>query len=193
MAFIRAPEPARTKHPARPSLLTDIREGLHYVWHENRIRAVAFCTATSNLFSGMATAVVLLLMSRQLGFGGGKIGLLFAIGGLGAVIGAVIAPRLAAWLGVGRAILFSIVFGAMGPALVAMATGSLAPALLATGLAIEGGTGVAYNINQVSIRQAICPPRLLGRMNASVRLPIVEATAECRARLSAVMAEYEAS
>ena len=34
---------------------------------------------------------------------------------------------------------------------------------------------------------------LKGRMNASVRLPIVEATPECRARLSAVMAEYEAS
>jgi 4-hydroxy-tetrahydrodipicolinate synthase len=34
---------------------------------------------------------------------------------------------------------------------------------------------------------------LKGRMNASVRLPIVEASAECRARLSAVMAEYEAS
>jgi 4-hydroxy-tetrahydrodipicolinate synthase len=32
-----------------------------------------------------------------------------------------------------------------------------------------------------------------GQMNGSVRLPIVEATAECRARLSAVMAEYEAS
>jgi 4-hydroxy-tetrahydrodipicolinate synthase len=35
--------------------------------------------------------------------------------------------------------------------------------------------------------------QLKGRMNASVRLPIVEASAECRARLSAVMAEYEAS
>lgn len=34
---------------------------------------------------------------------------------------------------------------------------------------------------------------LKGRMNASVRLPLVEASAECRARLSAVMAEYEAS
>ena len=32
-----------------------------------------------------------------------------------------------------------------------------------------------------------------GLMHASVRLPIVEATAECRARLRAVMAEYEAS
>jgi len=34
---------------------------------------------------------------------------------------------------------------------------------------------------------------LKSRMNASVRLPLVEASAECRARLSAVMAEYEAS
>ena len=34
---------------------------------------------------------------------------------------------------------------------------------------------------------------LKGRMNASVRLPIVEASAECRARLSAAMAELEAS
>ncbi|HEY0468903.1 MAG TPA: 4-hydroxy-tetrahydrodipicolinate synthase, partial [Polyangiaceae bacterium] len=34
---------------------------------------------------------------------------------------------------------------------------------------------------------------LKGRMNASVRLPIVEASAECRARLSAAMAEFEAS
>lgn len=34
---------------------------------------------------------------------------------------------------------------------------------------------------------------LKGRMNGSVRLPLVPATQECRARLSAVMAQYEAS
>jgi len=34
---------------------------------------------------------------------------------------------------------------------------------------------------------------LKGRMNPSVRLPLVEASAECRARLSAVLAEFEAS
>ena len=28
---------------------------------------------------------------------------------------------------------------------------------------------MAYNINQVSYRQAICPPRMLGRMNATMR------------------------
>ena len=43
----------------------------------------------------MSMAVILLLMSRVLGFGGGKIGLIFAVGGLGALLGSATAPRLA--------------------------------------------------------------------------------------------------
>jgi MFS family permease len=166
---IRTPAevPERGAHPT--SLVTDIREGLRFVWHEHRIRAVAFCTATSNLFSAVMGSVVLLLMTRVLGFSGGKIGLVFAVSGLGAVVGAVIAPWLARRFGVGRAIVLPIALGGVGPFLVATATGSLAPALIAGGFAIVGGTGVAYNINQVSVRQALCPRRLQGRMNASVR------------------------
>ena len=53
--------------------------------------------------------------------------------------------------------------------LVGSVIGAAAPVLLATGVAIEGGGGVAYNINQVSVRQALCPRRLQGRMNASAR------------------------
>jgi len=45
------------------------------------------------------------------------------------------------------------------------------------GLAIIGPLiysfgGIVYNIAQVSYRQAICPDRLLGRMNASVRFVV---------------------
>jgi MFS family permease len=171
LAFIRTPAetPDRPTDGSAPSLIADIREGLRFVWRENRIRAVAFCTATSNLFSGVTAAVVLLLMTRVLGFSGGKIGLIFAFAGIGAVIGAVAAPRLAKRYGIGRAILYPIVFCGVGPVLVALADGSMAPLLLALGFGIEGGGGVAYNINQVSVRQAICPRRLQGRMNASVR------------------------
>ncbi|HWZ93424.1 MAG TPA: 4-hydroxy-tetrahydrodipicolinate synthase [Polyangiaceae bacterium] len=55
-----------------------------------------------------------------------------------------------------------------------------------------------YGVHRAMFSEASPAPvkaalSLKGRMNASVRLPIVEATAECRARLSAVMAEYEAS
>jgi predicted MFS family arabinose efflux permease len=169
LVFIRRPAEAPHRIDSRTSLVSEIREGLRFVWHENRIRAVAFCTATSNLFSGVANAVVLLLMTRVLGFSGGKIGVVFAFGGLGAVAGALIAPWLARRVGIGRAILLPIMVGSLGPLLVAAASGSLAPALIALGVGIEGGTGVAYNINQVSVRQAISPRRLQGRMNASVR------------------------
>jgi MFS family permease len=170
VGLIRAPSQRPTRVAGtRTSLVRDIGEGLRFVWHEHRIRAVAFCTATSNLFSAIGTAVVLLLMSRELGFGGGEIGLVFAIGGIGGLMGAVVAPRLARWLGVGRAILWSIALSGIGPVLIAIATGQLAFTLLGVGIAIQAGTGAAYNINQVSVRQALCPPRLLGRMNASVR------------------------
>jgi MFS family permease len=168
---IRAPGDEPERHPdgERPSLVHDIREGLRYVWHEHRIRAVAFTTATSNLFGGMGTAVVLLFMSRQLGFGSGEIGLVFAFGGVGAVVGSVAAPLLAKRIGVGHAIVAAIVFAAVGALFIASAGGSFAPVLLSLGIGIEGGGGVAYNVNQVSVRQALCPRRLQGRMNASVR------------------------
>jgi len=170
VVLIRAPD-TRAERAAheRTGLVHDIREGLRFVWHETRIRAVAFCTSTSNLFAAMGTAVLILLMSRELGFGGGEIGLVFAVGGAGGILGAAIAPRLAARFGVGKAILWSIAFSGVGPVLIAIATGQAAFALIAVGIAIQAGTGAAYNINQVSVRQAICPPRLLGRMNASVR------------------------
>ena len=72
-------------------------------------------------------------------------------------------------LGVGKAILAAIIVGQLGPVLFAVADGSLAPVVLGLGSAIMGAGGVAYNINQVSVRQALCPRRLQGRMNASVR------------------------
>jgi MFS family permease len=174
LLVIRAPleDPAANVATTKQSLVADIREGLRFVWHENRIRAVAFCTATSNLFSGVTNAVVLLFMTRQLGFSGGKIGVIFAVGGLGAVVGSVIAPRMARQLGVGKAILGAIVFGQLGPVLFAIADGSLAPAVIALGAAVMGAGSVAYNINQVSVRQALCPRRLQGRMNASVRFVV---------------------
>jgi predicted MFS family arabinose efflux permease len=169
LIVIRTPAevPDRGENP--PSLVTDIREGLRFVWRENRIRAVAFCTATSNLFSAVMGAVVLLLMTRVLGFSGGKIGLIFAVSGVGAVVGSVIAPWLSRRFGVGRAILLSIALGGIGPFLIAGSTGSLAAATIALGFGIMSLTSVAYNINQVSVRQALCPRRLQGRMNASVR------------------------
>jgi MFS family permease len=172
LVAIRTPPEEPEQAAVRTSLVSDIREGLRFVWRESRIRAVAFCTATSNLFSGVMMAVVLLLMTRVLGFSGGKIGFVFAVSGLGAVVGSVIAPWLSRKVGVGLAIVLSIAICGLSPFLIAGATGSLAAAMIAIGFGLFGLTSVAYNINQVSVRQALCPRRLQGRMNASVRFMV---------------------
>jgi hypothetical protein len=72
-------------------------------------------------------------------------------------------------VGEGRAIPLSVLvivpFSALTPLAVLGAPG----VLLAVSTFVFGWGSVAYNITQVSFRQRLCPPALLGRMNASVR------------------------
>ncbi|HEU5299904.1 MAG TPA: MFS transporter, partial [bacterium] len=77
--------------------------------------------------------------------------------------------RLAARFGVGRVIVGSIAVGGLGFIPVGLATPATAyPMLILAGaLGIFGS--LVYNINQVSLRQAITPMRLQGRMNATMR------------------------
>ena len=42
-------------------------------------------------------------------------------------------------------------------------------ALLPLGVAVTSFGQALYNVAQISYRQALCPPELLGRMNASIR------------------------
>ena len=170
---VRADEPPTQRRPRlRGRLRSEIGEGLRFVWGEPRIRSVAAATATSNLFSTMGLAVLLVFLRRELHVGPARIGLLLAVASTGGVLGAVVAPRLALRFGVGRAILWSIAFGGIGQLGYPLATARTATVLvIASGFVLSAGA-IAYNINQVSLRQALCPSTLQGRMNASVRFII---------------------
>jgi MFS family permease len=93
----------------------------------------------------------------------------FAGFGIGAILAALTTTRLQQLVGVGGAIWMpSVLFSAAGFAF-PLAPQSFPVPLLMAG-AITGGFGsMAYNITQVSLRQAITPERLQGRMNASMR------------------------
>jgi MFS family permease len=54
--------------------------------------------------------------------------------------------------------------------LVAIAPPALTLPFVAASGFLASGSGAVYNINQVSYRQAITPPRMQGRMNATMRL-----------------------
>ncbi len=170
---IRRPEPAPAGEDgnggARRSIRTEIVEGVRYVAGQPYLRSIAASTAWSNVFSSMTWAILLLYAYDQLGLGAAAIGAIFAIGNIGGLLGAVGAPRVAARLGVGRAILAGQLLYAPAGLLVAIAPRSApVPFLVASGLLL-GVSVMIYNINQVSLRQAITPAPLLGRMNATMR------------------------
>lgn len=156
----------------RPRMRAEIGEGLRYVWGHRLLRPIALATATSNLFGSMAQAVTVLYMVRRLDLSAGMIGLVFALGNIGFLVGAATAAKLDHKLGVGRTIVLAI--GLAGPFTFLIPLADYGPAmpLLVIGLVFAAFGGVVYNISQVSLRQAICPDRLLGRMNASMRFMV---------------------
>ncbi len=173
---IRKAEEPRTVADAngqKPSLWTDLKEGLRFVLGNPNLRAQAGCTGTSNFFANVAFATLLVFAVRELGLSAGAIGIVFSLGAAGSLAAAFTATRVSARFGIGPT---SIVATALfGPAtlLVAFApAGDAAIPILVVSQLIFGYTVVVYNIVQVSYRQAICPPRLQGRMNSVMRFMV---------------------
>lgn len=174
---IRKPEekPARriAADGSEASLWAELAEGLRFVLANPSLRAQAGCTATSNLFSSLAFAIFLVFAVRELDLSAGVIGAVFSVGAAGSLLAAFSARRISARFGIGPT---SIVMAALfGPSalLVAFAPpGTAAIPFLVVAQLVFGFTVVVYNIAQVSYRQAICPPRLQGRMNSVMRFMV---------------------
>ena len=156
----------------RGTLRADITAGLRFVFGHPALRTIGGATATSNLFSGIAGTVEMLFAYNVLGLSVALIGFASTLGSAGGLISAVFADKISKRLGVGRTIVLTIPLG--GPMLVVLAFCQPGNDLL-NALVIGGGffaaaaSGTLYNINQVSLRQALTPPEMSGRMNATMR------------------------
>ncbi len=167
---IRKREP-RPERGAERHLVAEMKEGLTFVLRHRLLRAITACTGSSNLATSAAMVALISLLAspRQLNLSAGTIGVLFTVGSAGGVLGAVLARRFAQWVGQGQAIWIS--GGLWAP------TAFVAPfvqhgwtlGLLAVAQLVGSVGIVIYNITQVSFRQGLCPERLLGRMNATIR------------------------
>ncbi|MCU1615859.1 MAG: Major facilitator superfamily permease [Frankiales bacterium] len=154
---------------ARRPLRVEIAEGLSFVVRHPLLRRIVACTGTSNLFSSITYTLLVLYALRTLHLSQSTLGLVLSAGAVGGLLGAVTAAPFARLVGEGRAIPLSVLlllpFAACAPLAVLAAPAVL---LAASSFGFSWGS-VVYNITQVSFRQRLCPPLLLGRMNASVR------------------------
>ncbi len=154
---------------SRQTLRAEISEGLKFVLRHPILRNIAACTGTANLFGAMAAAVEIIFLVRVLHVRPADTGLLIAVGSLGGVVGGVLSGRLSRLIGSARIIWFSMLVIGLPQLIVPLAEPGWRVALFPVGFAAFSFSAVVYNVAQVSYRQAICPPRLLGRMNAAVR------------------------
>jgi MFS family permease len=168
IALIRLREPGPA--PQRdPHLGREIVEGVRFVLSDRLLRAIAACTGSFNLYRTASQAMVIVLLSGELHLPSGTIGLFFMIGATGGVVGAFFARRIAVMVGQGRVIWASVATGGAFALLVPLADADWRLWLAAVGeFGLTFGAAV-YDVAQVSFRQALCPERLLGRMNATMR------------------------
>jgi MFS family permease len=160
---------AESPAAARRNLRAEIAEGLKFVVGHPILRKIVACTGTSNLFSAMAGAVEIVYLVRVLHVRPAFTGVLFAISAVGGVAGGIAAGRLARRIGSARIIWFSILVFGLPQILAALAEPGWLVVLFPIGYATMFFSAVVYNVAQVSYRQAVCPPRLMGRMNAAAR------------------------
>jgi MFS family permease len=171
---IRRHEPTPDQHSdehgrRRGSLRQEVADGLRYVLGNRYLRGIAASTATSNFFSNVALATFIVYAVRELGLTPLEIGVIFGLGNVGAIIGALLAERLSRRFGVGPTIVGSTLLGAPGLLLIALAPAAFPIPFLVAGSFLQGFEIVVYNINQLSFRQAITPVTMQGRMNATMR------------------------
>ena len=168
---IRAHEAPPERADAAMSLRAEIGQGLRAVWQSPVLRALALSSTVMNVAGFLFLSIYVLYMTRDLGLGAEAVGLVFAAGGVGALLGSVSAgPARGRW-GVGRVLLGSqILFGLFGMLVpLAVLFPDAALPLVVAAEFLQWVMVLVFSVNSVSLRQAITPDRLLGRVNGTMR------------------------
>jgi MFS family permease len=172
LLLIRTPEPPRADSAARQHFWADVAEGLQAVWHQPLLRTMALSLCIFNFFYNAIGAAYVLYIVRELGIAPATLGLIYAIGSVGFALGAALAGRAARRFGVGPTIVWGACLSDAAFLLIPLASGqhqAVIPLLIAAQL-LATFAGPMTAINQLSLRQAITPDRLLGRVNATMRV-----------------------
>lgn len=170
---------------------TEIREGLAAIWRNATLRALAWALAVWQIFRHAYIAIVVLFAARELGFSAGHVGTLWMLAGVGSLVAAALANRLNRRFGFGRTMLGGLFGTGVAWLIVAFASGThlTSSLLFALGLLVLDFGGMLFFVNYLTLRQAVTPDRLLGRVTATM-ICLTMATAPFGGLLGGWIAEH---
>jgi len=177
--FIRriTPRPEMHASGATRNLRREIREGMHALVASPVLRSITLSTMMNNLAGYLFIAVYVLYMTDDLHLSDRGVGLVFASGGVGALIGSLVAAPLTRRFGQGNTIVAaSIGFGVSGLTVpMAILAPDHALPLVVFAEFAQWMTVVIFNTNRIALRQALTPDHLQGRVAASSQVITVGA------------------
>jgi predicted MFS family arabinose efflux permease len=163
-------EAVETPAPAArgDSVRADLRSGFVACWREPRVRALLLATGVSTLTFGVFSALYMFYTLDEIGLSPAAVGMIIGVGGVAALCGALVSWRLAAAMGVGRAMIACLAIGQAGGLLIPLAGEViwLAIPMLVAHQFIGDAFLVAFEIQALSLRQAALPLGVLARANA---------------------------
>jgi MFS family permease len=170
LARIRQPEPAPKPVHHREPMLREIADGLRIVARDPLLRALTLSHSGTHILWGVFGTAYLLYAQDELGLDPAATGVIAAIGGIGSLLGAVVAPAMTRRLGVGRTVLVSMILFGLGNLLIPLApahSALLGASFLVAQQLVGDSGGTVYEIVETSLVQSSVDNRVIGRVNAT--------------------------
>ena len=148
-----------------------LRAAFAHLLRDPLLRGSLLCTSTINFFNFLLVAIFVLYASRTLGLSAGTIGIVLGVASVGALLGAMIAPRVGRLLGIGRAVVIGAVLFPVPMALFPLAHGShvVSSAMLLTGEFFASVGVMIFDVNQNSLLALAIPQALRSRVVGAYR------------------------
>lgn len=161
-------EVARDADGNSESVLQGIKIGFGFFKGNRLLVGIGAASITLGVFGAAYDTIYILYLVRTHDFSAGMIGLIFSVNSIDVLDSSFISSWITTRIGVGRTLLFGFVFLTIGGFIVPAAEGSryfVYVLILVAEITFVLGI-VIWNIGQVSLRQAVTPGSLLGRVNS---------------------------
>ena len=151
---------------ARPSFWAELKEGVRWLWGHELFRPMAIALGITNGLFALAAATIVLFAQEILELDAASFGLLMTSGAAGGLLGSLLASRLSRRIGQGPSLFSSILASTFTLLVIGLTSSGLV-----VWIAFAVGTffGSVWNVITVSLRQALIPDRILGRVNSVYR------------------------
>lgn len=157
----------RPTDPGPPRrVLPGIKAGLDWLWQHTQLRTLALLLGALTCLATAGEAILVLYAQDVLGLGDLGYGLLISAGAIGAVIAGTITARIVDRIGRHRTLISAALVYGIAQLCLGIAT---TPWLFAIAMAVGAFSAVTWNVITVSLRQALVPDHLLGRVNSAYR------------------------